>query len=187
MSVRGGGFNGSLQHRVQSIGRAFEAQGLSRSLVEPQRFLVEVGLGELREVGSSREVLPQQTVGVLVAAALPRTAWVAEVDLHVGRDGEGFVRRHFVAAVPGQGAAQFGRQSADVLGERGNHARRVAAGHLQKHRKARSSFEQRHHVGVVRAAEQVAFPMAWNSAILRLGGGLRYPFASARALSMRRA
>jgi len=31
-----GGFNGSLQHRAQSIGRSFNAQGLSRSLVEPE-------------------------------------------------------------------------------------------------------------------------------------------------------
>ena len=58
MSALGGGFNGSLQHQVQSIGRAFEAQGLSRALVQPQGDLVEVGLGELREVRSFREVLP---------------------------------------------------------------------------------------------------------------------------------
>ena len=33
MPVLIGGFNGSLQHRAQSIGWAFEAQGLSRTLV----------------------------------------------------------------------------------------------------------------------------------------------------------
>src|SRR4051812_11175167 len=33
MSALRGGFNGSLQHRVQSIGRRLEAQGLSRTLV----------------------------------------------------------------------------------------------------------------------------------------------------------
>lgn len=41
-----GEFNGSLQHRVQSIGGAFEAQGLSRTLIQTQGNLVEVDLGE---------------------------------------------------------------------------------------------------------------------------------------------
>jgi hypothetical protein len=72
-----------MQHRLQSIGRAVKAQGLSRALIEPQRYPVQVGLRETREICSPREILPQQAVGVLVAAALPRTAWITEVDLHV--------------------------------------------------------------------------------------------------------
>src|SRR6478735_7087713 len=56
----GGAFNRSVQHQSQSIGRGFEAQGLSRALIEPQRNWVEVGLGEAREIGSSREILSQQ-------------------------------------------------------------------------------------------------------------------------------
>jgi hypothetical protein len=59
MSTLRGGFNGSLQHRVQSIGRAFEAQGLSRTLVQAQGDLVEIALRELRRlsVGSAREMI----------------------------------------------------------------------------------------------------------------------------------
>ncbi len=41
---------------------------------------VEVGLVEHAEVGALGEVLPKQPVGVLVGAALPRAAWLAEVD-----------------------------------------------------------------------------------------------------------
>src|SRR5262249_39041185 len=52
-----------------------------------------------------REILSQQAVGVLVAAALPRTAWIAEIDLHVGGDGEVLVVSHLLASIPGQGAA----------------------------------------------------------------------------------
>src|SRR5271167_2719817 len=37
-----------------------------------------------RQVGASREVLPQQQIGVLVRATLPGTLWIAEVDLHIG-------------------------------------------------------------------------------------------------------
>src|SRR5262249_10220921 len=71
---KGGEFNRSVQHQLQSIGRGFEGQGLSRALIEPQSNAIEVGLGEAREIGSSREVLSQQAVGVLVAATLPWTA-----------------------------------------------------------------------------------------------------------------
>ena len=52
-----GEFNRSVQHQLQSIGRGFEGQGLSRALIEPQSNAIEVGLGEAREIGSSREVL----------------------------------------------------------------------------------------------------------------------------------
>src|SRR5215467_7807619 len=82
-----------------------EGQGLSRALIEPQRNGVEVGLGEAREIGSSREVLSQQAVGVLVAATLPWTARITEVNLHVGGNREAFVARHLLALVPRQGAS----------------------------------------------------------------------------------
>src|ERR1700721_214390 len=81
----------SVRHQSQSIGWGFEAQGLSRALIEPQGDRVEVGLGEAREIGSSGEVLSQQAVGVLVAAALPGAAWIAEVNLHVGGNREALV------------------------------------------------------------------------------------------------
>ena len=154
---------------LQSIGRGFEAQGLSRALIEPQRDPVEVGLGEAREIGSLREVLAQQAVGVLVAAALPRTAWIAEVDLHVGGNGEALVVSHLLAAIPGQGAAQFLGQFAHVLGERGHHGRRILAWHLEKHHKAGMALDKRRDVRVVRSREKVSFPMAWHGAILGLG------------------
>ena len=85
-----GEFNRSVQHQLQSIGRGFEGQGLSRALIEPQSNAIEVGLGEAREIGSSREVLSQQAVGVLVAATLPWTARITEVNLHVGGNREAF-------------------------------------------------------------------------------------------------
>src|SRR5262249_33267144 len=68
---------------------------------------VQVRLREAREICSPREILSQQAVGVLVAAALPRTAWIAEIDLHVGGDGEVLVVSHLLASIPGQGAAKI--------------------------------------------------------------------------------
>ena len=71
-----------MQHQSQSIGWGFEAQGLSRALIEPQGDRVEVGLGEAREIGPSREVLSQQVIGVLVAPARKSSA---SVDHPAGR------------------------------------------------------------------------------------------------------
>ncbi len=51
---------------LQSIGWRFEAQRLSRTLIEPQSNRVQIALRDAGEVGSSREVLTQQAVGVLV-------------------------------------------------------------------------------------------------------------------------
>jgi hypothetical protein len=39
-------------------------------------------------VAPSDQPCARKTVGVLVAAALPRAVWIAEIDLHVGSDGD---------------------------------------------------------------------------------------------------
>src|SRR5271169_6078907 len=110
-------FNRSVQHRSEFIGRGFEAQGLSRTLIESQSDRIEMGLGDAREVGSSWEVLADQAVGVFVAAALPGTARVAEVDLHFGGGRKALVGMHLLALVPRQRTSQLLRQFADVLGK----------------------------------------------------------------------
>src|SRR5258705_12063599 len=94
--LSGGEFNRSVQHQLQSIGRGFEGQGLSRALIEPQSNAIEVGLGEAREIGSSREVLSQQAVGVLVAATLPWTARIPKLNLQVGGNREASVALHLL-------------------------------------------------------------------------------------------
>src|SRR4029077_5200094 len=143
-----------------------EAQGLPRALIEPQRAPVQVRLREAREICSPREILSQQAVGVLVAAALQMTAWIAEIDLHVGGDGEALVVSHLLASIPGQGAAQLLRQFAHVFTERGYYGRRVLARDFEKHRKASMALDQRRDVRVVRSGEKVSFPVAWHGALL---------------------
>src|SRR5262249_32763973 len=116
-----------------------------------------------------REILSQQAVGVLVATALPRTAWIAEIDLHVGGDGEVLVVSHLLASIPGQGAAQLLGQFAHVFTERGYYGRRVLARDFEKHHKAGMALDQRRDVGVVCSGEKVSFPVAWHGAIVGLG------------------
>jgi hypothetical protein len=55
----------------------------------------------------AEEVLAEQAVGVLVGAALPGAAWIAEVDLDAAVDGELGVLGHLSAVVPGQRTAQL--------------------------------------------------------------------------------
>jgi hypothetical protein len=46
-------------------------------LIEPQRDRVQVRLREAREICPPREILSQQAIGILAAAALPRIAFAA--------------------------------------------------------------------------------------------------------------
>ncbi len=63
---------------LQLVRRRQEAQCLSRPLIEFACHPIKLTLRQRREVGSFREVLAQQTIGVFVASSLPRTAWITE-------------------------------------------------------------------------------------------------------------
>jgi len=56
-------------------------QCLARSIIEFACDGVQLGLAVHRQIGSFREVLAQQTVRVLVRAALPGAVRIAEVDV----------------------------------------------------------------------------------------------------------
>jgi NADPH-dependent 2,4-dienoyl-CoA reductase/sulfur reductase-like enzyme len=76
-----GGFNRSWQHLTEPIGGCFEVQCFSGSLIEAQGNGVELSLRDICQVSVSREVLPEKTVGIFVATALPRATRIAEVNL----------------------------------------------------------------------------------------------------------
>jgi hypothetical protein len=78
---------------------------LSRPAVELSGDRVEGDLVKATQVGTLGHVLAEQAVGVLVGAALPRAARIAEVDLHAQVDGELGVLGHLPAVVPSEGAA----------------------------------------------------------------------------------
>jgi hypothetical protein len=48
-------------------------------------YFVQMSLRMHRQVGPFREVLPEQTIGVFIGTALPRTLRIAEVNVDVGR------------------------------------------------------------------------------------------------------
>jgi hypothetical protein len=85
---------------AEPFSRRLEAKGLSWPFVQLSRHGVELGLRVARDVDALGQVLPEQAVRVLVAAALPRAAWIAEVDLDVGGKREPLVTGHLFASVP---------------------------------------------------------------------------------------
>jgi putative transposase len=101
------------QPSVKGFGRGRPAEGLSWSRVE--------GCGDSGErlgavhaqVRALRKVLAQQSIGVLVGAALPRALRIAEIDLDACIDFERRVLSHLGALVPGQRASKFLRQAYD--------------------------------------------------------------------------
>ncbi len=52
------------------------------------------------EVRAFEKVLPQQAVGILVASALPRALWIAEVDIQSGFDAKSGGLRHLWPLIP---------------------------------------------------------------------------------------
>ncbi len=64
---------------------------------------------DVREVHSFWEVLPEQTIGVLVRATLPEASRITKVHFDIGVQAEAFVIRHFLAAIPGQRFVEFPR------------------------------------------------------------------------------
>lgn len=69
---------------VKSICRGLERQGLAWPFIELASYFVQVCLGEDRQVCPLGEVLPQQSIGVLIGAALPGALRIAEVYGDVG-------------------------------------------------------------------------------------------------------
>src|SRR5882757_8984086 len=107
MSALVAGSTGRRNTGVKSLCWGFVFQGLPWPFVELSGGLVQLSLRVHRQVGSFREVLPQQTVGVLIGTALPGALRIAEVDIDVGRERKSSMVRKLLASVPGQGLVQL--------------------------------------------------------------------------------
>ena len=165
---------GALNRSVQAssdqfVRRRLEAQSLPGSQVELQSDGIQLRLGVSGQIGSLGEVLSQQPVGVLVRATLPGTVRIAEVDLHVGGDGEVLVVRPSPCPDPksaiGAAAAAAG---ARVRARARTTVWLSLARHLHQHHEPRLAFDQRGDVSVVGSGQQVSLPVTWNGSILGL-------------------
>src|SRR5438552_2458403 len=106
MAVSYGGRNTCCRRLFEELSQfrswRLPAKGLTWSPVELRGNHVEMFLGVMSHGLESREVLPEQSVGVLVGASLPRAFWVTKIDLDPGVDGEANVLFHLSALVPSQ-------------------------------------------------------------------------------------
>jgi transposase InsO family protein len=89
------------------LGWGCPSEASAGSIVELFRDSGEVGCVVGAEIGAFREVLTQQAVEVLVAAALPWAARLAEVDRHPGGGAELVMTAHLAALVPGQRSCEI--------------------------------------------------------------------------------
>src|SRR3954452_21865415 len=90
------------QQLVKGLGRCSPAQGFAWPAIEGRSHGCKV-LGAVHaEVGALWKVLPQQPVGVLARAALPRAVGIAEVDRHASLDPELGVLGHLRSPIPRQ-------------------------------------------------------------------------------------
>ena len=106
-------FLGLPQAFVKRLGGRFPPERFSRAAVERGHYGGKV-VGCVRtEIGTFGKLLPQQAIGVLVGAALPRTVRIAEGDRDAGVDLETRMRRHLGPLIPRRRSAQFIGQGDD--------------------------------------------------------------------------
>src|SRR5665213_626920 len=75
------------------------AKRLPRTRVEFERDSVQIALAVDRQVCAIREVLTQQAIGFRIAASLPGTTRIAEVDVYICGDREPLVLREFLSLI----------------------------------------------------------------------------------------
>lgn len=156
----------SVLHGVEQLDDSFggfgPVEGFSRPVVEFVGDGVEVVLAVSGKVCALGEALAQQAVGVLIGAALPWAARVAEVDLHVQCGGDPAVQGELGALVPGQRVEQRPWQPSHLVDDGLLHVFGVVAvGQGEQDRVAGCAFHERADGAPVGGpADQVALPMA---------------------------
>ena len=167
-----------LQALVQSFGRSSPSEGLAGPCIERVSNNCEYVRTVCAQIGSFREVLSKQSIGVLVRSALPRAVRFAEVDGKAGCDPQIRMPGHLCSLVPGQRVAKLRWQCRDrpgdgianrfspMTGKRRPvlHARDGAvafhSGKMQQHCEPRGAFHQSADRRSAQADDQVTFPVS---------------------------
>src|SRR6478735_5178464 len=121
-ALPGAGSSGRCNTSIKSFGWGCKSQSLAWSFVELPSHFVELGLRVHGQVSPLRQVLPQQTVGVLIGTTLPRTLRIAEVNVDIGCQRQAPMIRKLLAAVPGQRLIQLIRYRLRLLDQLGNNS-----------------------------------------------------------------
>ena len=103
--------HGFLHHLAHDFDRALEIEAFTGAHIQLQGDGIQLLLTVYRQVSPLGQVLADQAVDVLVAAALPGAVWVAEVDRHTGLLGDFRVPRHLSPLVVGHALAYSQRHA----------------------------------------------------------------------------
>jgi hypothetical protein len=117
----------------------------------------------------SWEVLTQQAIGVLVASPLPRTLRIAEVDVHIGSNGESLVVSQFSAPIPGQRRHQSVRKTFHLPNEGTHNILAFFPLDVNEHYESGLALCQGGNVRVLSTRKQISFPVAWDRTLLYFG------------------
>jgi hypothetical protein len=143
---------------------------LARSVAQFPSNSIEVILGEPGHVSAFGQVLPQESIGVFVAAALPGAVRVGEENRDTGHFRQALMLTHLLALVIGQGFAHRFRYAVEHACEafKGRQGRRILDPH--QHDQATGPLHQGADCRTIEGPlDQVAFPMSQNETIIHLG------------------
>ena len=159
--------------RHKQFCRALPSEALTRTGKKLPGDGTKLDLSETGEVFSLGEILPEQAVGVLVDAALPRTVRVGQVDLDAGHLGGPFGLSHFTPPIVGQGQTPM---RIDTV-EHGSESSVCRSGSCMIHfcqcDEERASLNQRANSGrIAHSLDQIALPMARHDAVFDFRRGI---------------
>jgi len=128
--------------RSEQLRRALEAQRLAWPGVQFPGNRIQLFLSEATQIATLGQVLPQQTVGVLVNAALPGTVRIGEVDLHTGGFHQPLMCRHFSPLIVSQRQPLLCLDTIEHMAEAAQRRFGTGVVHFGQHREQDSALHQ---------------------------------------------
>ena len=141
--------------------------------VQAMRDGVQLALGITRQVCALGQVLAQETMGVLVGAALPGAVRIGKEDLDREPLGQALMFGHLFPPIIGSGFAQWSGHMSEFLREARAGTPRIRPLHLGQDDQAGGPFHQgADGRAIARPLDQVALPVARYGAGSHLGRAL---------------
>lgn len=146
-------------HLGNHFNRTSEIEAFTRPNVQLIRNGVQLLQTVLRQVRTLGQVLANQTVDVLVTAALPRAVRIAKINRHARFLGQFGVFGHLTALVIGHAFTHFQRHAVQRRTEAFDRRGRGGVAHFDQDQITTGALNKRaHRRGIVLALDQVATP-----------------------------
>jgi len=123
--------------------------------------------GDEREICSLRKELSEESIGVFICASLPRTLWIAEINLHLRCLAECLMLGHFLSPIVGKALTEFEGKSVESFGKFITGLPCFPLGELAEHEVPGRALHERADEGVP-AEDEISFPMTGDGTILNV-------------------